>query len=131
MNESQPEEEEEEDDEDDPFEVPDDDIRAQGGYTPFEELDWSEEDITHELSIHVDAPRSKCFQMWQERLNYLEWFDNIGQVWHGPETLQESQISALSLSVSCSAIAIILHDILFESDDTLWTCKHAVSGNLV
>ena len=61
-------------------EFPDDDIRAHGGYTPFEHLDFSEEDITHELTIRVDAPRSKCFQIWQDRLNYLEWFDNIGQV---------------------------------------------------
>ena len=27
--------------------------------------------------------------MWQDRLNYLEWFDNIGQVQYGQETLQE------------------------------------------
>lgn len=71
---------EEEEDEEDPFAFPDDDPRAHGGYTPFEELDWSEEDITHELSIHVDAPRSTCFQMWQDRYNYLEWFDSIAQV---------------------------------------------------
>lgn len=70
------------DGEDDVYETQfaDDDIRSKGGYTPFEELDFSEEDITHELTVHVDAPRSKCFQIWHNRLNYLEWFYNIGQV---------------------------------------------------
>lgn len=77
----EPEGEEEEDDEEDLHQYPDDDIRAEGGYTPFEELDWSDEDITHELSIHVDAPRTKCFQIWEDRLNYLEWFDSVAQVY--------------------------------------------------
>ena len=81
--------EEDEDEEEDVFQFPDDDFRSNGGYTPFEELDWSDEDITHELSIHVDAPRSKCFQIWEDRLNYLEWFDNIGQVHHRQETLHK------------------------------------------
>ena len=125
-------ENEEEDEEEDPFEFPDDDIRAHGGYTPFEELDWSEEDITHELSIYVDAPRSKCFHMWQDRLNYLEWFDNIGQVRCGPKTLQESSWSEFyQAPVCCCATTSYLHNILFESSDTLLTFTHAVSGNLV
>lgn len=76
----EPEGEEEEDDEEDLHQYPDDDIRAEGGYTPFEELDWSDEDITHELSIHVDATRTKCFQIWEDRLNYLEWFNSIAQL---------------------------------------------------
>lgn len=68
------------DDEEAAFELPDDDIRARGGYTPFEMIQFSDEDVTHELTVHVDAPRSKCFQIWSNRANYLEWFDNIYQV---------------------------------------------------
>lgn len=61
---------------DDPnFEFHEQDVRAEGGYTPFETLDFSEDDITHEVTIKVDAPRSKCYQIWLDRLNYLEWFD--------------------------------------------------------
>lgn len=86
-------EDEDEDDEEDEMQYPDDDIRAGGGYTPFEQLDWSDEDITHELSIHVDAPRTKCFQIWEDRLNYLEWFDSIAQVNYGQETLHKSLLS--------------------------------------
>ena len=56
-------------------EFDDEDIRAEGGYTPFETLDFSNDDITHEVTINVDAPRSKCYQIWLDRLNYLEWFD--------------------------------------------------------
>lgn len=68
------------DDEDCGFEYPDDDFRSVLGHTPFEHLDFSDEDITHELTVQVDAPRSKCFQIWADRTNYLEWFDNIAQV---------------------------------------------------
>ena len=68
------------DDEEAAFEMPDDDIRSRGGYTPFEQLQFSDEDVTHELTVLVDAPRSKCFQIWSDRANYLEWFDNIYQV---------------------------------------------------
>jgi len=68
------------DDEEAAFELPDEDIRSRGGYTPFEQLQFSDEDVTHELTVHVDAPRSKCFQIWNDRANYLEWFDNIYQV---------------------------------------------------
>ena len=60
----------------------DEDIRSRGGYTPFESLQFSNEDIMHELTVHVAAPRSKCFQIWEDRANYLEWFDNIYQVEH-------------------------------------------------
>lgn len=72
------------DDEDAGFQYPQEDMRSAGGYTPYEHLQWSEEAVTHELTIHVDAPRSKCFQIWADRANYLEWFDNIHQV---PSTL--------------------------------------------
>ncbi len=79
------------DDEEAAFELPDDDIRSRGGYTPFEQLQFSDEDVTHELTVHVDASRSKCFQIWSDRANYLEWFDNIYQV------------RASSLRLSCCA----------------------------
>ena len=58
----------------------DDDIRNYIGYSPFEHLHFSEEEITHELIITVNKPRSECYQFWLERKNYLAWFNMIAQV---------------------------------------------------
>lgn len=40
----------------------------------------ADEDITHEVITTVDAPVSKCFKIWENRMNWLEWFDLLGQV---------------------------------------------------
>lgn len=87
---------------DDPaFELHEQDPRAQGGYTPFETLDFSDDDITHEVTVHVNAPRSKCFQIWLDRLNYLEWFD-ITQVCC-TSSVQDTSVRQLT-NVTCMAI---------------------------
>ncbi len=119
------------DDEEPAFELPDEDIRSRGGYTPFEQLQFSDEDVTHELTVHVDAPRSKCFQIWSDRANYLEWFDNIYQVrsqlpscpqHHLPDCLVHivylsyfcaSTSAYLSFSILVIASALPLHECPF------------------
>ncbi len=45
------------------------------GYTPFEYIQFSEDEIVHEIVTHVEAPVATCFAHWKERLNWLEWFD--------------------------------------------------------
>ena len=40
----------------------------------------ADEDITHEVITTVDAPVNKCFKIWENRMNWLEWFDLLGQV---------------------------------------------------
>ena len=40
----------------------------------------ADEDITHEVITTVEAPVSKCFKIWENRMNWLEWFDLLGQV---------------------------------------------------
>ncbi|EIE18215.1 hypothetical protein COCSUDRAFT_60416 [Coccomyxa subellipsoidea C-169] len=50
------------------------------GYTPFEYITFTDELIEHTLSIQVDAPVSKVYRVWANRINYNEWFDLIGQV---------------------------------------------------
>ncbi|KAK9806711.1 hypothetical protein WJX72_000223 [[Myrmecia] bisecta] len=70
--------------EDDPDGLPWNQVGVQGGrtpgYTPFEAIVFGEEEVSHELVVHVDAPVSNVFQIWENRLNYCEWFDLIGQV---------------------------------------------------
>ena len=103
------------DDEEPAFELPDEDIRSRGGYTPFEQLQFSDEDVTHELTVHVDAPRSKCFQIWSDRANYLEWFDNIYQV--GSQLLSCSQsisqtVLLCALLICCAIISVLQLQVL-------------------
>ena len=50
------------------------------GVTPFQFVDLSEEQIRHEITVHVEAPLEFCFSVWAERLNYTEWFDLISEV---------------------------------------------------
>ena len=40
----------------------------------------ADEDITHEVITTVEAPVSKCFKIWENRMNWLEWFDLLAQV---------------------------------------------------
>eukprot|EP00891_Asterochloris_glomerata_P008245 jgi/Astpho2/8245/Aster-x1504 len=54
-------------------------FRERGNYTPFEYIGFTDEDITHEVITTVDAPVSKCFKIWENRMNWLEWFDLLGQ----------------------------------------------------
>ena len=50
-----------------------------GGYTPFEFVDFTDEDVLHEVQVRVRKPRSHVFEVWADRLNYGEWFSLLGQ----------------------------------------------------
>ncbi len=50
-----------------------------GGYTPFEYVDFTDEDVLHEVQVRVSKPRSHVFEVWADRLNYGEWFSLLGQ----------------------------------------------------
>lgn len=50
-----------------------------GGYTPFEYVDFTEEDVLHEVQVRVRRPRAHVFEVWADRLNYGEWFSLLGQ----------------------------------------------------
>jgi len=50
-----------------------------GGYTPFEYVDFTDEDVLHEVQVTVDKPREHVFEVWADRLNYGEWFSLLGQ----------------------------------------------------
>lgn len=49
-------------------------------YTPFELIDYSDTVLKHEVKVHVDAPIDKCYRVWSDRLNWLQWFDMIEEV---------------------------------------------------
>ena len=50
-----------------------------GGYTPFELVDFTDEDVLHEVQITVEKPRAHVYEVWADRLNYGEWFSLLGQ----------------------------------------------------
>lgn len=50
-----------------------------GGYTPFEYVDFTDEDVLHEVQITVNKPRKHVYEVWADRLNYGEWFSLLGQ----------------------------------------------------
>ena len=50
-----------------------------GGYTPFEYVDFTDEDVLHEVQLRVRKPRAHVFEVWADRLNYGEWFSLLGQ----------------------------------------------------
>ncbi|GAB4820294.1 hypothetical protein N2152v2_007340 [Parachlorella kessleri] len=54
--------------------------REGGGYTPFEFISFSEIVLRHELVQRVEAPVAKCFQIWKDRFNWMQWFDMIEEV---------------------------------------------------
>lgn len=33
-----------------------------------------------QVAVRVEAPVSKCYQIWSDRLNWLQWFDMIEEV---------------------------------------------------
>ena len=53
------------------------------GLTPWQFVDISEEQIKHEITVQVEAPLQVCYDVWADRLNYLEWFDLISEVRQG------------------------------------------------
>ena len=54
--------------------------REGGGYTPFEFISFSDIVLRHEVVQRVEAPVAKCFQIWKDRFNWLQWFDMIEEV---------------------------------------------------
>ena len=50
-----------------------------GGYTPFEMVGFSDEDVAHDVSVTVAAPRSTVYGIWADRANYGQWFSSIAQ----------------------------------------------------
>lgn len=54
--------------------------REGGGYTPFEFITFSDEVLRHEVALRVDAPVSKCFQIWSDRFNWMQWCAEIEEV---------------------------------------------------
>lgn len=50
-----------------------------GGYTPFEYVDFTEEDVLHEVKISVSKNKEHVYEVWADRLNYGEWFSLLGQ----------------------------------------------------
>jgi hypothetical protein len=54
--------------------------REGGGYTPFEFISFSDEVLRHEVVQRVEAPVSKCFKIWSDRFNWMQWFDMIEEV---------------------------------------------------
>jgi uncharacterized membrane protein len=50
------------------------------GYTPFEFLEFTDIPLKHEVSIWVDRPVSDCYKIWDNRLNWMQWFDMIDEV---------------------------------------------------
>ena len=44
-----------------------------------------------QVSVTVDAPLEKCYEIWADRINYMEWFTFLVEVgrplsvsWHPP-----------------------------------------------
>ena len=56
-------------------------------------MDLSDEQIKHEITMHVEAPIRFCYNVWADRLNYTEWFDLIAEV-------RDLHISSLSSPLS-------------------------------
>lgn len=52
----------------------------EGGYTPFEFIEFTDIAMKHEVTVHVDRPISDCYKVWDSRLNWMQWFDMIDEV---------------------------------------------------
>lgn len=50
------------------------------GYTPFEFIEFTNLPLKHEVSIWVDLPVADVYKIWDNRLNWMQWFDMIDEV---------------------------------------------------
>lgn len=50
------------------------------GFTPFEFIEFTDIPLKHEVSVWVDRPIGDCYQVWDNRLNWMQWFDMIDEV---------------------------------------------------
>lgn len=62
---------------------PDDLMVPFEGYTPYSMVSYNTNDPTlkHTVSVEVDAPADTCFRLFDDVLNWGEWFNNIHRVW--------------------------------------------------
>ncbi len=61
---------------------PDDLMVPFEGYTPWATISYNTEDPTlkHSVSVEVDATADTCFRLFDDVLNWGEWFNNIHRV---------------------------------------------------
>lgn len=50
------------------------------GYTPFEFIEFTNIPLKHEVAVWVDRPVADCYKVWQNRLNWMQWFGMIDEV---------------------------------------------------
>ena len=50
------------------------------GYTPFEFIEFTTLPLKHEVSVWVDRPIADVYKIWDNRLNWMQWFDMIDEV---------------------------------------------------
>lgn len=53
---------------------------GEGGYTPFEFIEFTNIPMKHEVAIQVDRNISDCYKVWDSRLNWMQWFDMIDEI---------------------------------------------------
>ncbi len=53
---------------------------GEGGYTPFEFIEFTNIPMKHEVAIQVDRKISDCYKVWDSRLNWMQWFDMIDEI---------------------------------------------------
>lgn len=54
--------------------------RREHGYTPFEFIEFTDLPLKHEVSIWVDRSISDCYDIWESRLNWMQWFTMIDEI---------------------------------------------------
>jgi uncharacterized membrane protein len=52
----------------------------EGGYTPFEFIEFTNIPMKHEVTVRVERPISDCYKVWDSRLNWMQWFDMIDEI---------------------------------------------------
>ncbi|EFN50851.1 hypothetical protein CHLNCDRAFT_141763 [Chlorella variabilis] len=57
-----------------------DGIEGKAGYTPYEFIDFTDIQLKHELVARVERPISEVYALWENRLNWPEWFGMIEEV---------------------------------------------------
>ena len=71
----------EDEDEDEDMETDSGEFPSQeGGYTPFEFIEFTNIPMKHEVTVRVERPISDCYKVWDSRLNWMQWFDMIDEI---------------------------------------------------
>lgn len=53
---------------------------GEGGYTPFEFIEFTNIPMKHEVTMRVDRNISDCYKVWDSRLNWMQWFEMIDEI---------------------------------------------------